>query len=148
MDKQKKCDKITQELRFLYEKNGGNLNPVTVVEAAKNPKSALHNKFEWNNTKAAHEYRLWQARQLIRVSIEYLEDGKEVPTRVFVSLKSDRTNNIGYRSMVDVMSDKQMRSELLSDALDELERIKLKYARLRELSEVFSAIARARKKAV
>lgn len=51
--------------------------PVTasrIVEVAANPEHPLHGRFEWDDTEAARQYRLIQARQLI-VSIRYKPDG-------------------------------------------------------------------------
>jgi hypothetical protein len=52
---------LEQELSAL--KRDGLLNPAGVVEwAAANPESALHRQFEWNDTAAAAQWRLDQAR--------------------------------------------------------------------------------------
>lgn len=44
----------------------GRLDPADVVEAARDPASPLHGYFEWDDTEAARQHRLGQARQLIR----------------------------------------------------------------------------------
>lgn len=44
------------------------------------------------------------------------------------------------------MNDGDMRAQILKDALDELKGIQKKYADIKELSGVFSAINKARKK--
>lgn len=54
------------ELRRIYERDGCVRVSVVVKEA--NPKrSPLHDEFEWDDQVAGHEYRLSQARKLIRV---------------------------------------------------------------------------------
>ena len=113
------------------------------MAAAKAKSSPLHDLFEWDNDKAGEQYRLWQARELIRVSIRFLpESGTN--TRVYVSLRSDRTEDGGgYRSMVEVMSDSDQRAQLVSDVLAELKAIREKYAELKELAEIFEAIDKA-----
>lgn len=136
---------IVRELKNLAEQNDGLLLPETVVEAAKPADSPLHSRFEWNNAKAGHSYRLWQARHLIRVCVETLPQTKE-PVEVFVSLTSDRKEG-GYRVQTEVLSDREMRRQLLADALAELRCFAGKYARLKELSKVFSAIRVVLKKA-
>jgi len=55
---------IKEELASLVV--DGVLNPESVVEAAKNPNSSMHGQFNWDDTEAAHEYRLSQARALIK----------------------------------------------------------------------------------
>ena len=44
---------------------GDNVKPAEIVEAAKDEESELHKCFEWDDTKAAHKYRLTQARTLV-----------------------------------------------------------------------------------
>lgn len=139
MKKRRKSDLITKELRRIAKSNGGVLQPVAVVAAARPKSSPLHNRFEWDDSTAAENYRIWQARQLIKVSIEQLP-GVSCPTEVFVSLSSDRYEAGGYRITTAVLSNEQQRAELLEDALAELNIFKLKYRRLTELARVFDAI--------
>ena len=117
---------ILDELTAIYEHEGV-LKPESVVEHASNPESALHGQFTWDDDKAAQEYRLWQARKLINVCVTVLPNlNKEF--RAFVSLGSDRKQKGGgYRWTVDVFSDKDMREELLTQALAELRRIRRQY---------------------
>lgn len=61
---------VTKELESLRKQSGGVLTPEAVVEKASNPRTALHKEFEWNDTVAAHLYRLKQARTLIRAIVE------------------------------------------------------------------------------
>lgn len=141
-----KTNKVITELKRIANKNGGLLQPETVVESARPASSPLHSRFEWDNTVAGQQYRIWQARQLIRVSVEIIPS-MEKPTDVFVSLSTDREKESGgYRIMVDVLTDKQMRQQMLSDALTELEIFREKYSRLKELAAVFAAIKKVRKK--
>lgn len=134
-----KNPEIIAELKRIQEENNGTLLPEKVVEAAAIETSPLHSQFEWDDSIAAHQHRLWQARMLIRVSVEFNEQAK-VETRVFVSLKSDRQDGLGYRSLVDVMSDEVRRNELLQDAAEEMRSFRAKYKELKELADVFSAM--------
>ncbi len=105
-----KTNKVITELKRIANKNGGLLQPETVVESARPASSPLHSRFEWDNTVAGQQYRIWQERQLIRVSVEIIIPSMEKPTDVFVSLSTDREKESGgYRIMVDVLTDKQMR---------------------------------------
>ena len=56
-----------------------------------------------------------------------------------VSLTTDRGEN-GYRQLVNVLSDDEMRETLMSDAKKEMAWFKKKYAILTELAPVFTAI--------
>ena len=137
---------IQIELARLTKEHGGILAPEVVVEFAKDESTALHSQFNWDDTEAAHLYRLHQARNLIRVQV-YHEPQVERTTQVYVSLPEDRESGGGYRRMVDVLSDEDKRRQLLAMAIAELEVFQKKYQRLNELSEVFVAAKKAAKRA-
>jgi len=126
------------ELERLAQKNGGCLNPEHVVQSAKPVNSPLHSKFTWDNTEAAHQYRLYQARQLIRVVVTVIPN-TDVSECVWVSLKNDRGEK-GYRQLVNVLNDDDMRTQLLLEAKEEMILFRKKYGRLQELSKVFEAL--------
>jgi hypothetical protein len=127
-----------QELQRIAKKHGGVINPPDVVAAARNPKSPLHSKFTWDDTEAAEQYRLWQARQLIRVVVTVVPR-TETTERVWVSLTGDRGKG-GYRALVDVLSDDDMRVQLLEEAKAEFAVFRAKFGRLSELAKVFAAM--------
>ena len=136
---------VIGELKRIAEKHNGLLQPDAVVKEAKPKTSPLHSYFEWNNSAAAYQHRLWQARSLIRVAVEIIA-GVDSPVDVFVSLSNDRGKKRGgYRLMVDVLSDGDLREQMLSDALKELVVFRDKYKALRELAEVFHAITKCSK---
>lgn len=140
-----KPDLIKQELEALTEANNGILQPEAVVEYAKDPNTALHSRFEWDDTEAAKRYRVWQARQLIKVTVNILPNESETEYQVFVSLKSDRYNGGGYRALVDVMSDDQLRKQLLTQAYADFKVWQKKYQDLKELAPVFTEMAEVMK---
>lgn len=130
-----------RELEQVAQAHDMMLKPEDVIEFARDPKTALHSRFDWNNTNAAQQWRLFQARQLIRVSIRHIGGAIQTPIRAFVSLKSDRyQDGGGYRSMVTVLNDAERRAEMLRDALADLIAIRRKYNQLQELSQVFAAV--------
>lgn len=135
---------IRAELEALA--SGGLINPHTVVDRARDPDSALHDKFTWDDTEAAANWRLEEARRLIRVFVIQPVTENAEPVRAFVSLSSDRKHGGGYRALADVLSDEELKAQLLTDALAELNVFKAKYARVRELQPVFKAAERAEKK--
>jgi hypothetical protein len=145
----KQVDKKTQarlkELRKIEKANGGVLQPDAVVAFAKNPKTALHDAFCWDDTEAAHQWRLQQARQLIRITITYEADAR-TDVKAYVALRSERYEDGGYRYMPLLMKTASGREEVLETALWELEAFEKKYSQLKELADVFAAIGRLRKK--
>lgn len=132
---------IKEELIYLAKNDPEGLcRPVAVVEFAKNPKTHLHKKFTWNIQKAAEEYWLWQARQVITLEFQVIKTSNgEKKTQLFVSLFDDRKAG-GYRMITDVLKDKDLYLRLLSEALSELNRLKEKYKDLKELAGVFQKI--------
>ena len=150
---------ITEELRFIQTNNNGTLLPYQVVEYAKDPNTLLHKKFEWEDSVAAYQHRLWQARQVIRLELIVVDRKSETPgkifinmdpgeaeegkaTRAFISLSIDRRGEAknGYRSIEDVVSDEYMRAQMLEDARKDMNLFRRKYNMLKELSEVFDAM--------
>lgn len=114
-----------------------------IAWARSHPKSKLHQAIEWDDRKAADEHRLWQARRLIALHITF-DDGE----RKFVSLSVDRTRDGGgYRDIEDVVRDKMLHDIMLADALNELQRVQLKYERLKQLKPVWREVARLKRKA-
>ena len=137
---------VITELKRLANEHAGLLQPELVVVSARPKSSPLHSSFNWNDGKAAHLYRIWQARQLIRVSVEVLI-GTEEKMDVFVSLSSDRERDGGgYRITTSVLSDEEMRDEMLADALADLECFREKYRRLKELAGIFLALKKIKSK--
>lgn len=141
-----KSEIVQEELLRIAAKNGGIVKPEVVVHEAADEDSPLHECFTWDDTEAAHQYRIWQARQLIRVVVHMIPQST-TPQRVFVSLSPDRNDDGGgYRVMATVLSDEDRRKQLLADALDELRVFEEKYKCLKELAHVFAAAHKAHRR--
>lgn len=142
--KKNKNDVIVSELKKVVRVGKGTVTPESVVGYAENlPKgNPLHDYFEWNNNKAAREYRIVQARELLRVTVDYLphKTGGYVKVRAFQSLSPDRNKDGGYRITADVLNDEEMKKVLLADAIRELMAFQRKYHDLKELTVVFESI--------
>jgi len=138
-------NEIQEELAKIAKRNGGVLMPAAVVKAARRESSPLHDRFTWDDSKAAQKHRLWEARQLI-VTVRVIVNDSE-PFNAYISLKPDRPEGGGYRAMVEVLSDKELRAQMLGDALAELEVFRKKYKDLKELASVFAATKKVRSKA-
>lgn len=102
-------------LTQLALRNGGVLRVDDVLEAAKDESSILHKHFEWDDNKAADQYRRDQARALIQRCKITLVETNPVEIRAFVSLPSDRDTGGGYRLTADVVGDEFLKAELLRD---------------------------------
>jgi hypothetical protein len=134
----KKKEMYVNELNQIMTKNGGMLRPEDVVDFARNPATALHAAFTWDDTEAAKAYRLYQARQIIRVSVVLLPMEPQVKYRAFVSLKDDRYHDRGYRSLVTVLADGDLRQAMLAEAVVDMKTFIQKYKSLKELAGVFA----------
>ncbi len=130
--------KINKELQRLAKKYGGKLYPQQVVAEAKNKTSPLHNSFEWNDGEAAEQWRLHQARNLIRAQVIIIP-GHSEPIRAFVSLTTDRKDNGGYIAIAKVMSEEDLMEQMIEDATNELQVFTKKFNMVKELSEVNEA---------
>lgn len=129
-----------EALENLQQQNGL-LNPQDVVEDARSENSVLHEEFEWDDGIAAEKHRLHQARQLINVMVTVIpQDKKGQEVKAFVSLTNDRHKKGGYRAMVDVLNDEDLRAQLLEDAYRDLQILQDKYSTLKELRDVFDSI--------
>lgn len=83
---------VASELRKI-EQEYSVITPAIVVERAAPPRNPLHGYFEWDDSVAAEQYRLWQARQLIaKVYIVPSDAPASEPVRAFVNVY-DETDN-------------------------------------------------------
>lgn len=130
---------VAAELTALVGWAQEKLHAEDVVEWARShPGSALYGSFEWDDTKAAHEYRLGQARRLLAIHIV-----DQAGDRRLVSLSVDRTAGGGYRRISDVVLDPEKAGVMLQDALSELDRVRRKYEKIKALARVWLEVDNA-----
>jgi hypothetical protein len=137
---------ILQELEFIRKHSPDKiLHPEDVVKYARSPKTALHTRFDWDDAQAAHGYRLWQARQIIRVNVRLLDrgDGEKVPIRAYVSLASEAGGADGYLLTKIVLANPDKRLALIAAILNRISSI-LDLHPLPELDDIRQAIALTR----
>ena len=134
-----------REVERIRAKNGGNATAEAVVDAAKSKGNPLHGEFEWDDPTAAHEYRMTQARSLLRSIQVIREDMPNRPHRVYevVRVPSTQPNKSrkAYQSIDDILQDADARAELLARALRELVGWQKRYRALQELAVVFRAVS-------
>jgi uncharacterized protein (DUF2344 family) len=143
---------LESELEQIRAAAGGILYPKHVVDFARNENTELHSHFEWEDSIAAENWRIWQARQIIKVVVTIIPTVNEpIAAQVYVSMKQDRYDDAsglkgGYRSTVEVLSTPVLRITLLEEALEDLAQWQKKYQSLVELAEVFIAISTVQQK--
>lgn len=117
------ADAAAAELERIRAERGA-LTAQSVVDESRDPGALLHPAFEWDDAKAAEEYRRRQASSLIRAVVTVkTEDQPEYRTFVLVRAPEDEEADTSYLPAAEVVRD----VDLLGDAI----------ARLR--SEVVSA---------
>lgn len=104
-------------LESLAKTKGGVLLVDDVLNAAQNPKCVLHKHFQWDDSKAAEAYRRMQARQLIQKCTVTIDKAPDVQIRAFVSLTADQNAGGGYRMTAEVLSDADLKAELMHDMM-------------------------------
>jgi hypothetical protein len=126
---------IAKELNRLAKKHRGNLTPEVVLEAAKDPASPLHSRFEWDDDVAAHKWRLEQARVLLRQTVFLVQIGETIiPLPSFVRDPDRPKGEQGYISTIKAKSDSELAHGVL---VDEFRRAADALARAKRLSSFF-----------
>jgi hypothetical protein len=148
---------VGQRLEELREQHG-ELRPEIVEKDARSKGSPLHDLFEWDDSAAALQYRLGQAAHIIRCIV--VIDDPVVPEAHTAYVRVEVPEEAGadeeparrsaYQRTVDVMSDAELREQVIERALHELNAWRQRYRMLDELAEIFRAIDRvnAREKAL
>lgn len=140
-------DAVGKHLELIRQKTGGKLQPEDVVDDAKNPNSPLHSFFEWDDTAAAHEHRLKQARSLIRTVVAvYKENPKSEPVRAYIHVRPSPTPSSSGSATVDdkpyytevtkALSIPSTRRAILMRAKADLEAWQKRYKDLKELADI------------
>ena len=131
-DAQKVCD----ELREIGEE----FTPEEIVDAARDEETELHKCFEWDDKKAAHGYRLQQARILTSQLVFKREVKDDAPPPAPVRVFNKTDNNGGYKIPERTFKVQEEYEALLQRALAELHAFKVKYAALKELDFILELI--------
>lgn len=128
------AQKVADEISSI----GLSVRPEEIVEKARDENTELHKCFEWDDTKAAEKYRIYQARQIVCHLIvkEVNDDPQKHEVRFFY--KTDSTE--GYKPITYIMRDEDEYQKLLSRAVSELKSFQKKYSALKELEGVWEAI--------
>lgn len=121
---------IGNELTKIKEENNGLFTSRMVVENATNKNSKIHKFFEWDNTKAAEDFRLQQARSIIGHIVEVIVV-REKPTdvRSFYSVSCENRGKV-YVTLKTALEDDNYRQQLLNKMLMTSENLK-------EMIEIF-----------
>lgn len=133
---------VGEHIEMLRQKFKGELTPEDVLADARHDNSPLHSFFEWDNSAAAEQHRLGQARGLIRavVAVYTRDDKPAIRQRAYIHVPEGRTSH--YREASHAMSQRSTREAILKQALAELQQWKRKYKDLQEFAALIDIIDR------
>jgi hypothetical protein len=136
--------RVRDELSIIRSRHAA-ITPDDVLAFAENPETALHTQFNWDDSEAAHKYRLWQARQLLRAYITVVDrgDGEKAPSRAFVSVQKSEVSERGYVPTQEILSDTERRRDLVIAQVERISSI-LKSYPLVELQPIAEAVEKVR----
>ena len=109
-------------IQAIADSNDGEVTALQVLEDASGKRSPLHDFFQWDDTEAARQYRLTQARLMIRsVDIVYVDsrgnESKQAKAFPSVAYQDDRTeeNRVRhhYLTAQRVFDDEDTRQEII-----------------------------------
>lgn len=119
----------------------GNLSAKSLLDVSRPEDAPLHSEFEWNDSIAAEKYREEQARCIIRHLVVRLDEKPDTPIRGFFRVTQ---GDARYTDVEAILTQRDARSVLIRQALDELAAFQRKYGNLTELAEVFEAAENVR----
>lgn len=134
-------EKLAAELKRFNGPDG--FKPHQIVEAARAKGSYFHQFFEWDDKKAAENYRVQQARALI-ASIRIItdDDPDALPrARAFYSVTQRRAR--GYHDVETIRNSHELQRRLLDQVDRELQQIVDRHIAVRSIAPI---IAEARRK--
>jgi len=114
----------------------GNITVEQYIEHATSPQSPLHNTITWDRNIAAHEWNKVEARTILR-SLLYNELPGDKPRR-FVYKVSDDSGK--YTKTSEILINPDMRQQLITNAITELENFVNKYNHITELLRITNKI--------
>lgn len=126
----------------------GEFKPHDVVEMARPEDSELHHHFEWDDAKAAEEYRVDQARHLAgRINIVVKVADEKVETKAFhnVMVQTETGPEHRYVSFKIAVANPTMKRHILEELCRDLERLTEKY---RTMEQAFGGVFKAMQRTV
>ena len=115
-------DKVVSVVRDIQKR--GELTAETVLEEAQKTSSPLHSLFEWDNTKAAREWRLQQARVIInyvkvKVGEKIYSEYESVNVHVIDDDGNISTKRV-YKPYMEIRRNPELRQQMIERSLREL----------------------------
>lgn len=119
----------------------GNLSAKSLLDASRPKDAPLHSEFEWNDSIAAEKFREGQARNIINHLVVRLDEKPDEPVRGFFQITQQEPR---YTNVNAILTHRDLRAELIQQALEEMAAFQRKYGTLTELAMIFEATAKVR----
>jgi hypothetical protein len=122
------------------EDSFGSVTAENFLNASRPEESPTHKLFEWEDHKAAENYRMHQARVIINdIRIEVVVDEKKMKLPAYVNVS--RGDDVAkYQWTPRVFQVEETREIVLARARNELESFMVKYQKFEEFAGVIAAI--------
>jgi len=151
-----KPDVAMKALEAIREEKGEGFRPADVVEAARAKRHPFHKEFEWNDAVAAQAHRLERAKYIIRsleITVSSARKGRPESTvtlRKYTSLGTgvEDGKDSSYRETQEVLSDAELRKQVLLKIWRQLLNLKRQYEDYQEFTAVWAAVDAAQEKMV
>lgn len=114
------------------------ITPEAIVEYARNENTELHKCFQWDDAKAAENWRKQQARLIVK-SLVVVVQKSETEVQTYRLIEHDDTEK-EYRPIVFTVRNDDEYSRLLKQAKAELAQFRQRYKKIAELAEVIEEI--------
>lgn len=130
-----------EEIEAIVSEKGGHITPADVVCRAMPKDSPLHGAFEWDNDRAAEQYRIEQAQYLLRqiVIVHSQDDDEPIMVRAFVSVEDENCKPV-FTSVGRAKQNPQEWEYVLEQAYSELQAWRSKYKTLQQFSKIFEVV--------
>ena len=122
--KDKDVKRIAPRLEKLIHAHGERLKAEDVLADAKDPKSPLHQYFEWDDAQAGEAWRLSQARMILNsIRVRTVGGGREfIPMYLNITEQDESgAKTRSYVSAARVIEDRDLQDALLRSAQREME---------------------------
>lgn len=131
---------VGEELDKIRQSNGGRLTPEDVLNAASDPASPLHTAFEWDDTLAARQWRLTQARRVI-VSVTVINSPVSQASRVaaYVSVKTPEHGRT-YVPTVEALDDEALKERVMDQVRVFIETLQRRYSAYQNIQVALTAL--------
>ena len=112
----------------------GVVKPEALVKDAKAKRHPMHNEFEWDDNKCGQYWRVHQARRIINhVLVDIAEIGMKAYEAVIPVENKDRS---GYYPIHEIMSDDDLRGQVIKKAVNFIKYWQAKYKNYKELENL------------